>query len=124
MTFFQSYIKELLDEGHTVDIATNDAIRKIPDCYHEFGCRVFTLSCSRSPLDVGNWKAYQHALKPHGFDMTFEMYKEHCDGYDYRTFLGLLFDITDEKLLTEIHDMKKAIYPKYYKFITNIFCYI
>ena len=57
MTFFQSYIKELLDEGHTVDIATNDAIRKIPDCYHEFGCRVFTLSCSRSPLDVGNWKA-------------------------------------------------------------------
>lgn len=68
--------------------------------------------------DVANWKAYQHALKPHGFDLTLEMYKEHCDGYDYRTFLGLLFDITDEQLLTEIHNTKKAIYPKYYKFIT------
>lgn len=57
MLFFERFIKELLDEGHTVDIATNDTERKPPACYQEFGCRVFTLSCSRSPLDQGNWKA-------------------------------------------------------------------
>ena len=54
MGFFENFIKELLSEGHTVDIATNDTERKTPDCYKNLGCRVFTLSCSRSPLDKGN----------------------------------------------------------------------
>ena len=55
--------------------------------------------------DVANWKAYQYALKQHGFELTLEMYKEHCDGYDYRTFLGLLFErlhLPDLSLYSEI----------------------
>lgn len=57
MNFFKSFIKELLDEGHTVDIAANISNSKIPDCYTEWGCRVYPLSCSRSPLDVSNLMA-------------------------------------------------------------------
>ena len=54
MTFFKTFIKELLDEGHTVDIAANISSSKIPDCYTEWGCKVYPLSCSRSPLDKSN----------------------------------------------------------------------
>lgn len=57
MTFFQEFIRTLLDEGHTVDIATNDSSRKVPDCYKQWGCRITTLMCSRTPLNKGNLKA-------------------------------------------------------------------
>ena len=57
MSFFKDFIKELINDGHSVDIATNDSTRKPPDCYKEFGCRVFSLSCSRSPMDKGNLAA-------------------------------------------------------------------
>ena len=57
MTFFVSYIKQLLEEGHRVDIATNESERETPDIYRNLGCRVFQLSCSRSPMDKGNWHA-------------------------------------------------------------------
>lgn len=57
MSFFQDFIRFLLDEGHSVDIASNDSDRKVPDCYIQWGCRIFTLSCSRSPLKKGNWTA-------------------------------------------------------------------
>lgn len=54
MGFFTSFIRSLLDEGNTVDIATNEnnGETKVPDCYREWGCRVFPISCTRSPLDV------------------------------------------------------------------------
>lgn len=54
MAFFEHFIKQLLDDGHTVDIATNDSVRKAPECYKKLGCRIFSLLCSRSPLDIGN----------------------------------------------------------------------
>ena len=57
MSFFSQFIEELVTEGHLVDIATNDSVRKVPDCYEKFGCRVFSLTCSRSPLDKGNWNS-------------------------------------------------------------------
>lgn len=57
MSFFQEFIRTLLDEGHTVDIATNDSNRKVPDCYGQWGCRIFTLPWSRSPVHKGNVKA-------------------------------------------------------------------
>lgn len=59
MGFFRSLIKELIDDGNIVDIATNEynGETAVPDCYREWGCRVFPLSCSRSPLDSGNLKA-------------------------------------------------------------------
>lgn len=57
MGFFKDVIKELLDEGHTIDIACNEDDAKVPDCYREWGCKVHQISCSRSPFDIGNIKA-------------------------------------------------------------------
>lgn len=57
MGFFKDLIKELLDEGSVVDIATNETESKVPECYREWGCKVFPLSCSRSPFDKGNFDA-------------------------------------------------------------------
>lgn len=54
MTFFKSLIRELLDEGHTVDIMCNEQDEKVPECYHEWGCKVYHHSCSRSPFSKGN----------------------------------------------------------------------
>ena len=56
MGFFQPYIKQLIDQGHTVDIACSQT-EKVRECYREWGCRIHSLSCSRSPLDKGNLKA-------------------------------------------------------------------
>lgn len=57
MNFFISFIRQLLDEGHNVDIATNESISKVPTCYKEWGCIVYRIETSRSPLDKGNVKA-------------------------------------------------------------------
>lgn len=54
MGFFKAFIRELLDANHTVSIATNDTLGEVPACYREWGCKVYSLSCSRSPLDKGN----------------------------------------------------------------------
>lgn len=57
MGFFRSFIKLLLDQGHQVDIATNETDSPVPDCYREWNCRIYPLACSRSPFDKGNNKA-------------------------------------------------------------------
>lgn len=57
MNFFKKVIENLISEGHIVDIATNDSSRKVPDYYIDFGCKIFSLSCSRSPVNRGNFKA-------------------------------------------------------------------
>ncbi len=63
MGFFKSFIKKLIDEGHVVDIATNETDSKIPECYREWGCKVYSLSCTRSPFDFGNIKAIKEIKK-------------------------------------------------------------
>ena len=57
MDFFVSFIKQLLKEGNTVDIATNENNSKVPECYKEWGCTVYQIDTSRSPLNMGNIKA-------------------------------------------------------------------
>lgn len=57
MRFFKGYIRTLLDEGHQVDIATNETTSAVPECYREWGCAVYPLSTSRSPVSPGNLKA-------------------------------------------------------------------
>ena len=57
MNFFRKIIENLILEGHMVDIAANDSERGVPDYYADLGCRIFSLSCSRSPLDKGNLQA-------------------------------------------------------------------
>lgn len=58
MGFFNPFIRELLDDGHIVDIATNESdYNLIPMCYREWGCNVYQIDTSRSPLSKGNLKA-------------------------------------------------------------------
>ena len=59
MHFFESFIQSLIEEGHTVDIATNEmeGERPVPGIYKELGCKVFHIPCTRSPLDNSNLQA-------------------------------------------------------------------
>ena len=57
MPFFKSLIRKLLDDGHEVDIAANTETTPIPEYYEEWGCKLFSLSCSRSPINRGNLDA-------------------------------------------------------------------
>ena len=57
MNFFKSFIDDLIKGGNTVDIACNQTDSAVPSFYIERGCKVFDLSCSRSPLNKGNIKA-------------------------------------------------------------------
>lgn len=55
--FFIPFIKELIEQGHQVDLAANERIRPVPQYYHELSCNIYNISCSRSPLKRGNAKA-------------------------------------------------------------------
>lgn len=63
MRFFETFIKSLLDEGNIIDIATNESEKKVPSCYREWGCRIFPIDTSRSPLDKGNFMAIKQIKK-------------------------------------------------------------
>ncbi len=73
MVFFPRLIQELISQGHTVDIAANITSSPVRDCYYEWGCKVYPLSCSRSPLDKGNLKAIKQIKKiveENGYDIV------------------------------------------------------
>lgn len=57
MTFFSSIIRELLDKGHTVDIACNESDSQVPDCYRDWGCGIHRIDCVRTPFAAGNARA-------------------------------------------------------------------
>ena len=59
MGFFESFIKEQLDIGNQIDIATNenDGKTSVPSCYREWGCKIYHLDTSRSPVSLGNIRA-------------------------------------------------------------------
>ena len=63
MDFFKDLIHELVNAGHTVDIATNENGSPVPAYYHELGCEVYPLSCSRAPLNKGNLTAIREIKK-------------------------------------------------------------
>ena len=50
MTFFKELIRDLLDQGHAVDIMCNESDFPVSDCYREWGCAVYHHDCARSPL--------------------------------------------------------------------------
>ena len=54
MPFFKTLIRDLLDKGHEVDIAANMTQYPLPQYYREWGCSIFQIPCSRSPLSIGN----------------------------------------------------------------------
>ncbi len=57
MSFFETFIKELLDEGHIVDIATNEENARVSDCYREWNCNIYNIDTARDPFDKGNLRA-------------------------------------------------------------------
>lgn len=64
MRFFKTLIEELINAGHTVDIATHENnTSKVPAYYHEWGCKVYQINTSRSPLDKGNLIAIKQIKK-------------------------------------------------------------
>lgn len=54
MIFFPTFIKACLENGHSVDIAANETDSEVPACYREWGCKIYGLPCSRSPLKKEN----------------------------------------------------------------------
>lgn len=62
MALFHSFIKQLIDEGNTVDIACSQ-VENVPSFYRDLGCNIYQISCSRSPLDIGNIKAIREIKK-------------------------------------------------------------
>lgn len=63
MRFFTDFIKQLIGNGHTVDIATNTTTSKVADFYSDLGCNIFEISCSRSPINKGTLKAIKEIRK-------------------------------------------------------------
>lgn len=57
MRFFKQLIKELVEEGHIVDIAANTSVSDVPNEYREWGCKIFPISCTRTPLNKGTFSA-------------------------------------------------------------------
>ena len=63
MRFFQSFIKELIDAGHQVDLAANEINSPVPECYWDLKCNFYHIDFSRSPLSPNNVKAYGQLKK-------------------------------------------------------------
>lgn len=73
MSFFISLIEELIKQGHNVDIAANEAIKAVPKRYEEIGCRLYHISCSRSPADIHNIQAVReisNLIKKNKYDIV------------------------------------------------------
>lgn len=63
MKFFEPFIKELILDGHSVDIATNENNSMVPECYREWKCNIRQVDFSRSPLSFDNIRAYDQFKK-------------------------------------------------------------
>lgn len=57
MRFFKEIIKELMEMGNSVDLASNIRDSLIPDCYKAWGCKIYPISYKRSPLSKENFIA-------------------------------------------------------------------
>lgn len=63
MNFFIPFIRLLLNEGHRVDLAANEKIKKVQICYREWGCKIHPITCSRTPFKIGNITAIKQIRK-------------------------------------------------------------
>ena len=59
MGFFKAFINQLLQNGNTVDIATNENESKVPAEYGEWNCKTHHIDASRLPFSKSNAKAYK-----------------------------------------------------------------
>ena len=63
MDFFKRLVQELVEQGHTVDIACNDTIKPVSPFFYELGCHVHTINCTRSPFHPGSISAVRQLRK-------------------------------------------------------------
>lgn len=73
MRFFKDQIADLIQDGHTVDIATNETDSPVPEFYRELGCKIYPIACERSPLHAGNRKAIgqiRELVEQNGYDIV------------------------------------------------------
>lgn len=73
MHFFVDLVKQLICEGHIVDIAANETIKALPAQYAELDCTFYHISCERSPLNRGNAAAIREIeklLKDNHYDIV------------------------------------------------------
>lgn len=73
MGFFDKFIRNLMDTGHTVEIATNESDKMVPACYREWGCKIHHIACSRVPFSKGNLTAIRQIkelVNNNGYDIV------------------------------------------------------
>ena len=73
MSFFGLFIKKLLDEGHVVDIATNEDNAQVPEYYRQWNCKIHQVSFSRTPISKGNLAAFnqlKNVVKKGNYDIV------------------------------------------------------
>ena len=61
-TFFPDLFRRLLDRGDRVDIACNDT-HTVKQCYRDWNCGIYPLSCGRNPFSSGNRDAIREIRK-------------------------------------------------------------
>ena len=57
MMFFRGIVKRLIDDGHTVDIATNEDAFPVDDYFRDLGCVIYNVPWTRSPIKKANINA-------------------------------------------------------------------
>lgn len=57
MFFFERLVEKLINDGHVVDIACNNSADDVPELFKRLGCKIYDITCSRSPVNVGNISA-------------------------------------------------------------------
>lgn len=73
MNFHKIIIRKLVEAGHTVDIATNEAYGVLADEFRALGCKVYQMSWQRSPLKISNItaiKAFRRIVQSNGYDIV------------------------------------------------------
>lgn len=63
MDFFYSLVPELINAGHTVDIACNTSLRPVNEQFLNLGCKVYPISCTRSPISKKTFTAIKELKK-------------------------------------------------------------
>ena len=62
-----------------------------------------------------NYRAYKEAVESFGFSIDYEYYSKYCNGRHFMDFLPQS-TTTDEKVLSQMHRIKKAAYEKYLEY--------
>lgn len=73
MDFFPALIQQLITRGNQVDLACNNTDRPVSAHFLDMGCRVFSISCTRSPFSPGNITAVKELralVSREGYDIV------------------------------------------------------